>query len=174
MEKQLEHQIIATLKEGMGNHDRLSAIRLTNTSSGVQTLADLCDSHEFKIIQDHSEWNTNTKFMLDVIGGMTPDIVLRSVASQQNRIYIEVKEFAKIGRSKEDSQIIRYFLHLLASSEDNPNGKSDIGRSIILAAPKAWFEASSTNESWKYFLDKYRDLAQAFHITLGELHIENT
>lgn len=174
MEKQLEVQLVAALTEGQRDHTRLSEICLTNPSSDVRTLADLCGSFQYDIFQDRSEWNSDKKFMIDVIGGMTPDIVLRSVVSRQNRIYIEVKESAPLGYGTKDSQIIRYFLHLLASSEQRPKGKADIGRAIILAAPKEWFESPKTGSDWKYFVDKYADLAQAFHITLGALYIENT
>ena len=103
--------------------------------------------------------------MLDVAGGMTPDIVVRSKGSGQNRIYIEVKESQCLGYNTEDSQIIRYFLHLLAVSELKPNGVADIGRAIILAAPSNWFETSRTGTDWRYFTDHYTGLARAFDIT---------
>ena len=52
--------------------------------------------------------------MLDLTGGSVPDIVLRSKASGENRIYVEVKDTQPLGYGLEDSQIIRYFLHLIS------------------------------------------------------------
>ena len=125
------------------------------------------------VFQDDSEWNTHKGFMVDVAGGMTPDIVLRLKGSGQNRICIEVKESQCLGYNTEDSQIIRYFLHLLAILEQKPHGVTDIGRAIILAAPSNWFENSRTGTEWRYFTDHYTDLARAFGITLGELRMDN-
>jgi hypothetical protein len=111
--------------------------------------------------------------MDDVIGGMTPDIVLRSLASGQNRIYIEVKETACLRYGTADSQIIRYFMHLLAVSTQRTQDSRDMTRAIILAAPPMWFENSRTGTDWKYFVERYADLARAFHVTIGELRIDN-
>jgi hypothetical protein len=54
--------------------------------------------------------------MRDVAGGVTPDIVLRSRVSGQNRIYVEVKDSEPLHYDIEDSQIVRYFLHLLGTT----------------------------------------------------------
>jgi len=109
--------------------------------------------------------------MVDVIGGMTPDIVIRSLMTDQNRIIIEVKESQTLNYGTSDSQVIRYFLHLLSTTEQTPSGKTDIRRAIILAAPTTWFESTRTGDDWKYFLRAYADLARAFNITLGEIHL---
>lgn len=109
--------------------------------------------------------------MLYVIGGMTPDIVLRPQISGKDRIYIEVKEAASLSYGRHDSQVVRYFLHLLASTEQRPGGKDDIGRAILLAAPAHWFERKA-GEDWLYFVEKYTDLARAFNITLGKILLD--
>jgi hypothetical protein len=74
-----------------------------------------------------------------------------------------VKETACLNYGIHDSQIIRYLLHLLASSETNPRGKGDIKRAILLAAPSAWFAAKRTGKAWTYFVDHYTDLARVQH-----------
>jgi hypothetical protein len=172
-EKQLENQLVRTLHDGLREPGRLAAVSLAGASLEVRSLADLCESHAFEIFQNDARWNTHKGFMEDVIGGMTPDIVLRSVLSGQNRIYIEVKESDCLHYNTEDSQIIRYFLHLLAVSERNPKGIPDISRAIILAAPSSWFENSRTGTDWKYFIKHYGNLARAFCITLGEWRVDN-
>jgi hypothetical protein len=172
-EQQIEDQLVRSLQEGLREPRKLKAITLASANSDVQSIADMCGSQAFEIYQNNSAWNSDKGFMNDVIGGMTPDVVLRSVASGQNRIYIEVKESSCLGYKIEDSQIIRYFLHLLAVSEEKPKGIPDIGRAILLAAPSKWFEGSRTGADWKYFIEKYGDLARAFQITLGELHVGN-
>ena len=172
-EKQIEDQLVRTLHNGLREPGRLAAVILTSASSDVRSFADVCGSHAFEIFQNDTGWNTHKGFMEDVIGGMTPDIVLRSVLSGQNRIYIEVKESDCLHYDTEDSQIIRYFLHLLAVSERNPKGIPDISRAIILAAPSGWFENSRTGTDWRYFIEHYCDLARAFCITLGELRVDS-
>lgn len=173
-ETQIEIQIVELLQEGLRTPNRLAEMKLSNTDSAVECLADLCGTQKFEIFQRNPEWNTHKGFMKDLIGGMIPDIVLRSTTSGQNRIYIEVKESACLHYNTEDSQIIRYFLHLLAVSERNPKGCDDIeiGRAVILAAPLAWFEDSRTGTDWRYFLEHYRKLARLFCITLGEVHTD--
>ena len=126
------------------------------------------NKNKFRIIKDSSEWNTDKKYMTDIIGGMTPDIVIRSELSNENRIYIEVKETSTLNYNKEDSQIIRYFLHLLATSKNNDK---DIQRAIILAAPKNWFTITKNKSMWDYFIEKYSDLAHVFNIKLGIIYL---
>lgn len=130
----------------------------------------LIKSINFKIFQDNSEWNKDKTLMIDVIGGMTPDIVLRSIISDENRIYIEVKETSTLNYTKEDSQLIRYFLHLLATSSQQIK-HDDLQRAILLAAPVSWFEQDNNKIVWDYFLEKYGDLAKAFDIVLGRIII---
>jgi hypothetical protein len=112
--------------------------------------------------------------MTDVIGGMTPDIVIRSAASAQNRIIIEAKGTDKLSYGIVDSQVVRYFLWLLAATERGP-GRHDIRRAVLLAAPTDWFNCDSTARSWNYFLKHYRHLASeecGFDIILGEIRCD--
>lgn len=168
-EKELEDALASTLREASGSPERLAAIRFTGTEFGEQSFADLCGSNAFEVFQNDVAWNTHKNFMGEVIGGMTPDIVLRSVQSGQNRIYVEVKESACLGYDTEDSQIIRYFLHLLAVST---RGEGDIRRAIIVAAPSRWFSDTRTGTDWWYFVDRYSDLAKKFKVTIGELRVD--
>jgi hypothetical protein len=126
-------------------------------------------------IHDNSKWNLNPKLMQDIICGMTPDIVLRSNVSGENRIYIEVKDTEPLGHKHygiEDSQVVRYFLHLIAISKRN-KGVTDIRRAMLLCAPSMWFKVERNAKAWAYFLEHFSGLAKAFDITLGELHAES-
>ena len=118
--------------------------------------------------------NPYPKFMVEIIGGMIPDIVLRSKVSNENRIYIEVKRTQPLGYGKVDSQIVRYFLHLLATSHSKPSGGADdIRRAVLLAAPPSWFAVNAIHDAWRYFLETYTQLASCFGVTLGELHLQD-
>jgi len=68
-----------------------------------------------------------------------------------------------------DSQVVRYFIHLLATSTDRQPG-SDMRRAILLAAPDSWFEDSKA-APWQDFCDRYAGLARAFGITIGEIRL---
>ncbi|MFV9684432.1 hypothetical protein ACNFD4_17315 [Pseudomonas sp. NY15367] len=168
-EKELEDILVARIS---GPACDLSGITIEESTSAAGTLKDLCGNTAFTVFKDTSDWNLQPKAMPDVIGGMTPDIVLRSQVSGQNRIYIEVKEAAFLSYGRYDSQVVRYFLHLLASTERKPAGKDDIGRAILLAAPTYWFE-QKTGGDWLYFVEKYTGLARAFNITLGKIVLDS-
>jgi hypothetical protein len=149
-------------------------IEIWNTTSGARNLADLLSGCSLEVIHDNSDWNPHPKFMQDLVGGVTPDIVLRSRVSGQNRIYIEVKDSEPLGYSVEDSQIIRYFLHLLATTTKVPATKvTDLRRAVLLCAPPAWFKNDQNAKTWNYFLEHFSGLAKAFDITLGELHADS-
>lgn len=162
-EKQIEQRLLVALREKAG------ALAIWNSTSDARTMADLLCGCEPTGIHDNSMWNPYPKFMQDVIGGMTPDIVLQSKG--ENRIYIEVKDSEPLGYGIEDSQIIRYFLHLLAST--TKKGATDMKRAVLLCAPAAWFKQERNAKSWAYFLEHYSGLAKAFDITLGELHADS-
>ena len=164
-EKELETDLVSRLRSGD------TVIPITNSTSDASSLTDLCCGTAFEIFQDDSRWNSYPDFMHDVIGGMTPDIVLRSKASGENRIYIEVKETHVLGYGTTDSQIVRYFLHLLATSTRLTGGPSEIRRGILLAAPPKWFSDTRTGFDWNEFVENYSGLAKAFDITLGEICI---
>ncbi len=167
-EKDFENTIVKTLQAADKDPAVLANLEITSSTSDARSIADLCLGDQFDIFQDNSDWNPQKKFMTEIIGGMRPDIVLRSRISETNRIIIEVKDTMPLGYGVHDSQVIRYFLHLLAMSSSTV-GK-DIRRAVLLAAPDRWFEGN-TGDVWKYFLNRYTDLARAFDVTLGELRI---
>ncbi len=167
-----EQDIQKALVEILGKSPTcLAKIPIINTNDpNISSLADLFKHHSFDIFEDTNLWNKNPNCMDEIIGGMTPDIVIRSKYSGENRIIIEVKAQAKLAYKITSSQIIRYFLHLLATSKSNPiKGKQDITRAILLAAPNKWFDTYSTAKAWDYFFNQYKDLAMDFNIVLGEI-----
>jgi hypothetical protein len=165
-EKEIEKRLLPILEQ------RPEAVMIhQTTSSTAKTMADLLNGHQWGKFHDNSYWNKFKHFMQDVSGGMCPDIVIYSKRTEENRIYIEVKATSRLGYGIEDSQIIRYFLHLLVTTKKTPNkGGSDIPRALLLCAPSQWFKAPKTAKSWNYFLEHFWGLAKAFNITLGEIH----
>lgn len=169
-EKEIEDRLVDRLCEANASPSRLAGIRYISIDSEEKSFAELCGSFSYEIFPNDANWNTHKDIMDDLIGGMTPDIVLRSAKTHENRIYIEVKDSNTCFRyDTEDSQIIRYFLHLIAVSKDN---KKDIQRAIIIAAPEVWFNNSRTVTDWEYFVNHYGGLARKFNISLGELHVD--
>ena len=146
----------------------MHGIPISESTSDAVTLYDLIGGSKFQILQDTSDWNPAPRLMREIIGGMTPDIVLRSESSGENRVYIEVKLTQPLNYGVPDSQIVRYFLHLLAMTERR-KGK-DIRRAVLLAVPAAWLERSRNREVWTHFLDHFTDIATAFEITLGVIY----
>ena len=171
-EKDLECRLCEMLRTGLTAVDMHAEFAIHNSSSDAKNLFDLIGRNGYEVIEDDSRWNPYPKFMLEIIGGMTPDIVLRSKVSCENRIYIEVKKTQPLGYRKADSQVIRYFLHLLATSHSKPSilGE-DIRRAVLLAAPVSWFAATANKDACTYFLEMYSPLASCFGVTLGELHL---
>lgn len=169
LEIDIENFIVERLGGGKRNSSLLKEIQLVNSTSDAVNLYDLIGDLEYSVFQENTDWNTNPKLMVDIIGGMVPDIVIRSEKSSQNRIIIEVKSNESIRhyQGMEDSQIVRYFLNLLTTTDQRPSGNEDIKRAIILAAPKEWFEGE---KEWRYFVDTYQKLAESFGITFGEIH----
>jgi hypothetical protein len=172
-EKELENELVRKLRDGCGYEDALEEIKIVHSTSAMSSIRDLCRHIPYEVYQDTSTWNTFPDLMVDVIGGMTPDIVIRSRVSGQNRIYIEVKETSPLNYETNDSQVIRYFLHLLSTSDKQPKGYSDIDRAILLAAPSSWFCKASNGKAWNYFKEKYRDLASVFGITIGDIRLDS-
>jgi hypothetical protein len=171
-EKDLERRLCEMLQTRLTAVDTHAEFSIHNSNSDAKNLLDLIGKNGYEVIEDDSRWNLHPKFMLEIIGGMTPDIVLRSKASNENRIYIEVKKTQPLGHGKADSQIIRYFLHLLATSHSKPLiVGEDIRRAVLLAAPVSWFATTVNHDAWTYFLKTYSRLASCLGVTLGELHI---
>jgi hypothetical protein len=175
VEKDLENALAAILREGSLDRSALRDVRIVSGTTDATSIYDLVDNHGYVLFQDTNDWNHEPKLMIDVAGGITPDLVLRSTATGENRIYIEVKSTEGIRDAAPLSQIVRQFLHLLATSRHSPSaGRHDIRRAILLAAPSAWFAKEANVTKWRYFLDKYADLARLpkVDITLGELRLD--
>lgn len=171
-EKDIERRLCEMLRSGFTAVDMPAEFTIHNSTSDAKNLLDLIGKNGYEVIEDDSRWNLHPEFMLEIIGGMTPDIVLRSKASSENRIYIEVKKKQPLGYGKADSQIIRYFLHLLVTSHSKPPSvEKDISRAVLLAAPVSWFTDTINRDAWTYFLGTYSRLASRFGVTLGELHL---
>lgn len=122
--KEIEGRLLARFKGGP------AGLEIQKSTSGAKNLDALLGQHWPTVLHDTSAWNLHPNFMGDVIGGMVPDIVLRSPISGQNRIYIEVKDSEPLGYGVEDSQIARYFLHLLATTTRFPREGIDIRRGV--------------------------------------------
>jgi hypothetical protein len=167
---QREKEIEARILEGLNDSVLLE---IQNSTSDAKNLAALLGQHKPTVLHDTNLWNLHPNFMVDVIGGMVPDIVLRSPLSGQNRIYVEVKDTEPLGYGIEDSQIARYFLHLLATTTRGPKDGSDIRRGVLLCAPAAWFKVKRNAATWNHFLRCFSGVASAFDMTLGELHADS-
>jgi hypothetical protein len=166
-EREIEARILDRLKDGP------AGLEINNSTSDAKNLAVLLGQHKPTVLHDTNAWNLHPNFMQDVIGNMIPDIVLRSSLSGQNRVYIEVKDTKPLGYGLEDSQIARYFLHLLATTMRSPKEGTDIRRAVLLCAPGAWFKVKGNAETWNHFLTCFSGVASAFDITLGELHADS-
>lgn len=166
-EKIIENALLTALRE------RPQAVLIHRSSlPSIRNFGDLFRQLEYEHIHDDSRWNPVKNLMNDVIGGMCPDIVLRSKLTGENRIYIEVKDTERLGYRHygiEDSQVIRYFLHLLATTTKN---SGDICRAILLCAPSYWFDHPHNAKAWGYFLQHFSGLAEAFDIAIGEVHAD--
>jgi hypothetical protein len=174
-EKDLEHRLAAILRRAQDDPRLLNSLPITSSMSGRASLYDLIGDQPFDLFQDTSEWNPKPRLMVDVSGGITPDLVIRSRASKQNRIYIEVKLHEEIRDVAPLSQVVRQFLHLLAMSQFAPLGdRSDIKRALLLAAPSGWFGNPRNWAKWQYLLEHYADLAALpkIDITLGEMRLD--
>jgi hypothetical protein len=90
-EKEIEVRILDSLKDG------LARLEFQNSTSDAKNLTTLLGQHRPTVLHDTNVRNLHPTFMQDVIGGMVPNIVLRSPISAQNRIYIEVNDAEPLG-----------------------------------------------------------------------------
>jgi hypothetical protein len=173
-EKDIRNRLCRLLYAGQAGRSLLRGIPLDNASSHARTLYDLVGEVKYEVIQDNTRWNPRPEMLRDLIGGMIPAIVLRSdahEASGENRILVEVKKDLPLGHGVADSQAVRYFLYLLAMTHQQPE-RQDMTRALLLAAPSDWFHEGRTAEAWREFRERFAPLANAFEITLGEIHTE--
>lgn len=171
-EKELENSLVSMINAGGDDIPLLEKISFSFSSSSSKNLLDLIDNGKYVVLQDDSNWNQHKDMLIDVSGGMTPDIVIRSPLSRQNRIIIEVKLDAHLSYTCQASQITRYFIHLLSTTTEKCNHPNIIKRAVILATPAAWHRNHKNHEDWQYFLEKYTDLASSFGITLAAIDLD--
>lgn len=166
-EKMLESALLARIE---GLHSAASdPIAFAESSSDVRNLQQLLADKDFQTLRDTSEWNQHKNMLVDISGNMTPDLVLRCARDGDNRIIIEVKCHSGLNYDKHDSQLVRYFLHLLATTHQRKDNPAAIRRALILAAPASWFLTPANRDRWTYFINTYRDLARHFDITLAAI-----
>lgn len=172
--EQIKIWLYDQLQKAQTDRSILKNIHITNSTGDVEDLWGLIGDAQYELFCDNNEWNNRPGLMPEIIGGMTPDIVLRSKASGQNRIIIECKGTDKLNYGIVDSQVVRYFLWLFAMTERAAD-RRDIRRAVLLAAPCPWFAKDTTARSWNYFIKHYRLLASeecGFDITLGEIRCD--
>jgi hypothetical protein len=182
-EKQWETWLALKLQTWCGSQVSLSTIpvRTKKTSKTTEcSMGYLCGGVAYSVFADTSDWNNNEigkpysgAILTEISGGMRPDIVLRSTVSDQNRIFIEIKESAKLNYTFYDSQIVRYFIHLLATSTSSKQRDTDLRRAILLAAPDHWFDEKQKVAPWDDFCDRFAGLADKMDITLGEIRLND-
>lgn len=72
-EKDLKGKIVDILKSQ--DREKLSTLKLENN---YKDLKELIFGFSYDVLEDTSDWRTNKdNFSIDIIGGMTPDIVIR-------------------------------------------------------------------------------------------------
>jgi hypothetical protein len=170
-EKKLESDLCAKVLESRTNSEKLCALRFSQTSSTAMSLGDLIGARDFDLFQDTSDWNQHKHMLVDISGGMNPDIVIRSKSSGENRIIIEVKCESGLTYTRVDSQIVRYFIHLLATTLHRKGEAAEIRRAVVLAAPDSWLTLRSNKEDWDYFWNTYVNIAGAFGVTLARMRL---
>jgi hypothetical protein len=172
--EQIKPALCEQLQKALTDSSILKKIHITNSTGDVEDLWGLIGDSPFDIFCDKSEWNNKKGVMPEIIGNMTPDIVLRARASGQNRIIIECKgtteKPSRYGIA--DSQFVRYFLWLLTMTESRRG--QDIRRAVLLAAPSPWFMSNEISQYWNYLCQTYRPIGsykrnEGFDITLGEI-----
>src|SRR5258708_1917961 len=171
----LQAKILAALRSNAGTWRN---VPITKSTSEARTMYDLLGDREhgrdFDLHTEKPLMKGSSVLSVELFHGLKPDIVVWSKRSAQNRIVIEVKQATKATHKEDDaSQFLRYFLHLLVTSDPRPKGKADIDRGFLVAAPTTWFESQSLSHTWHHFVKHYGPLAETFHITLGELHADN-
>jgi hypothetical protein len=171
----LQKQIVTFLKCDFRER---KIVQIFRSNHNVGTLNSLLGEWEYKkdfhVEEEELLRKGNSELSTDLFWGMRPDITLTSTRSGQNRIIIDAKQHAKATHKENDaSQFLRYFLHLLVTSDSNPKNIVDIPRGMFLAAPASWFD-SKNSSAWHHLVDHYGPIARQFNIVLGEIRAEKT
>ena len=163
-EKPIEDKIIQLLKQ-----DPYSLKFQSTSNIEYQNIGRLINGSPFDILQDTSDWNQHKNICIDISGQMTPDIVIRSKVTNQNRIIIEVKDWARI--SNNGRQLRSYFIHLLVTTTRDASVSGGIVRAIILAAPDHWFRDRNRYAAYDIFLQECAGLANDYGIVLAAINM---
>lgn len=171
----LQEKMLAILKSD-GN--RWHRVPISNSTSEARTLFDVIGARkydlDFELAAEKVLLEPTSGLSVEMFGGLKPDIILRSKGSGQNRLIIEVKVGTKPTHKEADaSQFLRYFLHLLVTSDLKPKGQQDISRGVFVVAPRTWFERDSLSATWRHLVRQYGGLAKQFQVTLGEIRAEH-
>ena len=153
----LQEEILAALRS---NANKWRNIPITKSTSEARTIFDLIGDREhgrdFDLHTEKPLVKGSSVLSVEMFGGLQPDIVVWPKRSSQNRIVIEVKQGTEATHKEDDaSQFLRYFLHLLVTSDPRPKGKADIDRGFLVAAPTAWFERQSLSQAWHHLVKQY-------------------
>jgi len=153
----LQEEILAALRS---NANKWRNIPITKSTSEARTIFDLIGDREhgrdFDLHTEKPLVKGSSVLSVEMFGGLQPDIVVWSKRSSQNRIVIEVKQGTEATHKEDDaSQFLRYFLHLLVTSDPRPKGKADTDRGFLAAAPTPWFERQSLSQAWHHLVKQY-------------------
>src|SRR5258708_25339556 len=121
----LQNKILAALRS---HANRWRNIPITKSTSEAHTMFDLLGDREhgrdFDLPTEKSLLKGSSVLSVDLFHGLKPDIVVWSKRSSQNRIVIEVKQATEATHKEDDaSQFLRYFFHLLVTSDRRPKEK---------------------------------------------------
>jgi len=169
----LQSKIVEMLDGGSREWQK---IRIVNSSSSdVATMADLIGSREFESRTEKPLLKTlDTPLSKDTFWMQKPDIALVSKFSGQVRVLIEVKLATDSTHPELDaSQFVRNLLYMLAATDREPQGRADIRRAVLVAAPDAWFMNEKLSRHWSHLVRQYGGLAREFKITLGEIRTDH-
>jgi len=76
-EKRIEEHLCTLLKQAKSSPGILKDIRLRETNTPAASLYSLIDTRQYEVFEDTSDWNKEPKQLVDIIGDMMPDVVLR-------------------------------------------------------------------------------------------------
>ena len=167
-------RLCKALEAGRGNRSVLNEISVLSVNhADVRSIGDLIPVNAPYAITEFLTVVAKPP-LSDVFNRLQPDIVIQSLGSTAplSRIYIDVKDKAEMTYGFADSQLVRYFLHLIATTTAKD---SLIRRAVLAAAPAEWFERESrrgTKSAWTHFITSYAPLASALNVTLGSIVVE--
>ncbi len=125
----------------MFNSESWRNIQLANSASADRTIGDLVGTQGFEVrVEKPLLGQAEKSLSAFAFGGQLPDIALVSRVSGQMRFVIEVKQATESTHKELDaSQFVRSLLFLVAATDPRPDGKEDITRGLLIAAPDTWF-----------------------------------